>query len=181
MEIISKTEAQNQGLSKYFTGKPCKNSHVSQRYVNGGGCCECLCLQSKREDYKATKKEYYKKNADRLVAASRKQYWENLDKALSNKKEYRQRKKAAIAALNAKRRAAKKDATPGWLTSEDRRNMKAIYEMSERVSRCLGIRQHVDHIIPLSGETVSGLHVPWNLSILPARLNISKRNKVLQP
>jgi hypothetical protein len=71
----------------------------------------------------------------------------------------------------ANRRATKLNATPSWLTSEQKQQIKEIY------NNCpTGF--HVDHIIPLQGQKVRGLHVPWNLQILPEKLNLIKGNKV---
>lgn len=76
----------------------------------------------------------------------------------------------------ANRYAAKRNRTPKWLTMEHRRQIRAVYaeSMSRRQA---GENVHVDHIIPLVGKTVSGLHVPWNLQILDASINCRKSNK----
>ena len=71
----------------------------------------------------------------------------------------------------ANRRAKKLNATPKWLSKEDKIKIKEIYMTCPD-------GWHVDHIIPLQGKDVSGLHVPWNLQHLPAKENIIKGNKV---
>lgn len=48
MEVILKAEAQARGLIKFFTGKPCKNGHITQHYTRSGLCCECAALSAKR-------------------------------------------------------------------------------------------------------------------------------------
>lgn len=52
--------------------------------------------------------------------------------------------------------------------------------MSRSISKKTGTQHHVDHIIPLQGKLVSGLHVPWNLRIIPAHENLSKSNKIIE-
>lgn len=73
-----------------------------------------------------------------------------------------------------KRRAAKLNRTPPWA---DLDAMRAIYDKSQRLTAETGIPHHVDHILPLQGKLVSGLHVAANLQVIPASENIRKRNK----
>ena len=65
---------------------------------------------------------------------------------------------------------------PLW---RDINKIKAIYDECERISKESGIKHHVDHIIPLRGKNVSGLHVHENLRIISAVENQSKKNKFL--
>ena len=48
-----------------------------------------------------------------------------------------------------------------------------------RMSETTGERYVVDHIVPLQGETVSGLHVPWNLRVITQVENLAKSNKLV--
>lgn len=78
---------------------------------------------------------------------------------------------------NALRDRRNRQATPKWLTTEQRKQIISIYDHMRDCNIITGEEYHVDHIVPLRGENVCGLHVPWNLQILPADVNISKSNK----
>ncbi len=148
-----------------------------------------------RTSCKACIKKYSLENKDR----SRKRYIENKTIILeykkyygkiyrdSNKiliskrlKKYRENNKSKFSSYTAKRRASKLQATPKWLTVEDLRNIQELYEIAQAFKLYTGQDYHIDHIIPLQGETVCGLHVPWNLQILEASENIRKSNKLLE-
>ena len=92
-------------------------------------------------------------------------------------KEWLNRPTALTRYHTAKRRAHKKSATPTWLTKEQVAEMKSIYNLARECEILTGDKYHVDHIIPLQGNDICGLHVPWNLQVLPADLNIRKGNR----
>ena len=75
-------------------------------------------------------------------------------------------------------RFRKKSGTPGWLTEDQLHQIEAFYCHARDCEIVSGEKYHVDHIIPIKGENICGLHVPWNLQVLPADVNISKSNKV---
>ncbi len=70
-----------------------------------------------------------------------------------------------------------KQATPSWLTEFDRERIKIIYKVRDLLNKKTDTVWHVDHIIPLKGVNVCGLHIPGNLQVIPAEVNLSKRNK----
>jgi len=79
-----------------------------------------------------------------------------------------------INALTAKRRATKKHAKPQWLSREQEQKMLSYYSEARKKSKETGIDYQVDHIVPLQGKNVCGLHVPWNLQVITADDNRRK-------
>lgn len=102
---------------------------------------------------------------------------ENKEKLAKYRKEYKTINRDKVNATNAKRRASRLLRTPQWLTDKHIEMIVYIYNDAMNKTCLTGINHHVDHIVPLQGKTVSGLHVPWNLQILPEHENISKSNK----
>lgn len=86
--------------------------------------------------------------------------------------------KASAHSLN--RRASKLNATPPWLTKQDKEEILLLCSLRNQLDLQTGLVHHLDHIVPLQGENVCGLHVPWNLQILTAEDNCSKGNKLLE-
>ena len=68
-------------------------------------------------------------------------------------------------------------ATPPWLTKEHREEMKLKRDIARRLTKTTGILHVVDHIVPLQGENICGLHVPWNMQVITAEENSKKSNK----
>ena len=104
----------------------------------------------------------------------------NIEKCRLAIKNHRMRYPHKHNAKQGGRRASKAQATPAWLTFIELAQIKEIYDLSIAVSVQTGILHHVDHIVPLRGKNVTGLHVPWNLRIIPADENIRKNNKLME-
>lgn len=84
------------------------------------------------------------------------------------------------AAKEGRRRSQKLNATPKWLTPEQLTQIEYLYWLSRDLEIVSGQKYHVDHEVPLRGKKVCGLHVPWNLRVIPAEINLSKGNRYEQ-
>lgn len=137
-----------------------------------------------REELKAYHKAYYQNNKTKWQGprkwalnnpeknrASKAAYRaRNLEKRKAYNKAWAQKNKGKVTAYARAYQLAKQRAAPLWLTKSQLEKIKQFY-----VNRPDGY--HVDHIVPLKGKNVSGLHVPWNLQYLRAAENIAKSNK----
>lgn len=154
-------EALLSGDTHYFTGKPCKQGHIAPKRAINGCCTACEKIKNNTR-YESYYKEYVAKNKNKIRSISSR--WQKNNKGKAN-------------AVTAKRHAAKIQRTPSWLTKDQLNEIKEFYMMAAEFEKVFPWKQCVDHIVPLQGKTVSGLHVPWNLQILPAKENISKGNR----
>lgn len=103
--------------------------------------------------------------------------FDNREAIQGRQKEYYQSNKEVFFSNNAKRRAKALKATPDWLNGEHKAHIKRTYKLASLMKEITGVEYHVDHIVPLNGINLCGLHVPWNLQVLRADLNLSKSNK----
>jgi 5-methylcytosine-specific restriction endonuclease McrA len=80
--------------------------------------------------------------------------------------------KVKIMACNSEaKRRARMEGTSAHLNQEQQAIVKCFYDQAQRLQKRLGIKFHVDHIIPLSK---GGMHIPTNLQVLPASINVRK-------
>lgn len=163
----------------YFTGKPCKNGHIDKRYTSSKECVECRRIRN--IELKPQQDEWLKKNRDRKNAIARQNYALNIDKERQRSRDKYINNPEKVKSTNKSwsdknpkfwthyasfKRAEKKKRTPEWANINE---IKNIYKNCPE-----GF--HVDHIIPLQGKLVSGLHVENNLQYLPATENLRKFN-----
>lgn len=201
---MARVIAKEAGHTTYVPETPCRRGH-SLRTIHGT-CIECRKIQEKTRYYanpektKAKVAAKYQKNADKLKTKRKEIYKLNVEaeKAIAKirsaewrknnpnhvgakeaKKQWKLENPAKVRADNIKRRAAKLHRTPAWLTVEDYWLIEQAYELAALRTKMFGFSWHVDHVLPLQGTKVSGLHVVGNLQVIPGIENVRKANKFM--
>jgi hypothetical protein len=130
------------------------------------------------EKKRIAQKLYTACNPEKIVA-TRKATMAKHRKARNAEKAAWARKNAGrVLAWTRQRQLAKIQRTPAWLTEDDYWVIEQAYELAQLRTRLFGFPWHVDHALPLRGETVSGLHVPTNLRVIPGAENSKKGNRM---
>lgn len=200
MNFVPRELATASGLTRYFTGIPCKYGHIAERLVSNGRCVECGSLRSREWKHAhldvctAEKREWRKRNRGRVNALKRSRYeaseqerrrqavrsrrWleDNREKSRASSAKWRKANLATAAAAASRRKAKLLQRTPSWA---DHEKIRQFYVQSRELTEQTGIEHEVDHIYPLQGEFVSGFHVETNLRVVPKSVNRAKGARVL--
>ncbi len=168
MEIISRQEAIKKELIYYFTGIPCLRGHICKRSVYNSTCYICKCdartkYDNNNRDRKRERERNYYLRKNKTLVAIPYDFSENKE---DYKSKINKRCKMSTS-YSALRRSRKLTATPLWA---DLNAIKNFYMTCPK-------NKVVDHIIPLKGKLVSGLHLVENLQYLSNVENCSKNNK----
>jgi len=148
----------------------------TQNFVKSGRGSQCkACVSARGKRRYAVKREEIVVRCREYKANNREKV---LIKARAYSKIYDATNKAKRNSITRKYQASKLNRTPSWLTAEHKTTIQKYYEEANRLTIIFGVLHVVDHIVPLQGKTVSGLHVPWNLQILTAQENLAKSNNV---
>lgn len=186
----TRQEAMATGAKYYFTGEPCKHGHIAPRKTKGS-CVDCLKVEWEKAN--VTRADYYREynKSDAGQKAKRKYYEANKDAVIAraqartdeDKRRYKKNHKInnpdMYKEMTSLRRRRFRNATPSWLNANQKMEIRLKYRLAIELSRATGVRHAVDHIIPLHGEMVCGLHVPWNLQVITQEDNLKKYNRLI--
>lgn len=176
--------------SKCGDWKPIYEFHKNKNRVSGtvSACKDCYSIyyEQNSDVIKARVAKYQEKNPELVRQWDRNRYLEKKDEYIESaarwvkknpekrkeiQKNYDKRNQKEKNARTAKYRAIKIQATPQWLSEQQLEEIQRIY-----INCPQGF--DVDHVVPLRGKDVRGLHVPWNLQYLPHLDNMKKSNKI---
>jgi hypothetical protein len=162
--------------------KVCSKCGLNEKKPMQPYCAGCISIYAKeryskkRDSILKKQHEYIEANREQVNSKNKEYRLKNLDKCRNLTKNWKIDNKSKVIALNGKRRASVRNALPKWLTEDELWMIEQAYELAQLRSKVFGFKWHVDHVIPLKGKNVCGLHTPYNLQVIPAKENLKKGN-----
>ncbi len=135
-----------------------------------------LMTEEKKEKNRIKSRTYYYENKEKVL-----EYRDKNKDIIKQKRKitdrlYSLNNREKCNAIKAKYKASKKQRVPPWITEKHLEEIEDFYKIARQMTIDTGIEYQVDHIVPIQGNNVSGLHLPWNLQILTKEENVRKRN-----
>lgn len=162
-EVISRNQAIEQGLKRYYTGATCKRGHDAERKVACRNCVECDRIANRgrprTDSRRASARAYNERNRDKVSEITKRWFEKNPDK----RREYCRRRRTVVKA------------SEGTFTNEDITRIRNA--QNDKCGFCkiqLRCKGHLDHIVPASK---GGTSYPSNLQWLCASCNSGKRDR----
>jgi len=123
--------------------------------------------------------DWYAANRDKSLLDSKQNYIRHRQARIRAVVEWARSNKGKANANKKAYKAGKANACPIWVknNADYMWMMQETYSLANLRTTLFGFQWHVDHIVPLRGKIVSGLHVPWNLQVIPGSENCIKSNK----
>jgi len=169
VKLVARSEALEQGLKRYFTGKPCGRGHIAERAVSHRGCLQC------HADDMFIRQLNDPQHARELDARSRAQRpWDSLRHLKENYNSEEWRKKLNYASTKNQER---RDYSVGTLSPDIR---ERLYKAQNGLCNGCGSElneSHLDHVMPLSR---GGTNTDDNVQLLCPRCNLSKGTKTME-
>lgn len=134
-------------------------------------------VERKRDEIRAYLAEYQRNNSTRLKQYHRDWCVENADRVKEKYLAEYPAKREQFIARARKRQAAEIKATTNWNPEFDQLVFEEAYSLCALRKSLTGHSWHVDHIMPLRGKTVCGLHSYTNIAVIQASINRAKSNK----
>lgn len=160
-------------LARYYANRE-HRLEGCRRYYDTNRERKLEYFRGRRETDPGINARYYEKNRERLNSRSREYTATNRERIRRQQRGYRKTNSAVINERVARRKAAKRQATPAWASKVE---LRKPYMLADILTRVTGRQWHVDHIVPLVSSKVCGLHCPSNLTVIPGAENVSKNNR----
>jgi hypothetical protein len=168
--------------------KPCASCGRARESVlfpvRGNTCKACVSAyqqayrEANTERIAEGKRQWKLANKDHVVARDRLYAEKHPERRTQARKKWTAANPGKDTASKARNHQSRQKRTPPWLSVDDVWLIEQAYELAAVRTKMFGFSWHVDHIIPLNGRSVSGLHVPTNLQVIPWQENLRKGNRV---
>lgn len=197
MNKVCKTCKIEKPINNFYRNKNCKGGHLTEckecnkiyKQRNAKHNAELAMARRRRSGVKPKKifkneeerrvahleacKRWQIKNKEQVDEYNKQYRKENRELCNDRVKNWREHNPHKIAEYNERRTQYTKEFKPVWANDD---KIKEFYVKRDKMTKETGIQYQVDHVVPLLGENVCGLHVEYNLQILTAEENNCKGN-----